>query len=66
MHLHPDTAAPLVQFEGPGPTRPPKMPVMATDSPREFALAPRYEASAATLSECLFGAELEIDLKAVT
>jgi hypothetical protein len=63
MYLDPNSALPLVEFDSPGLTRDPKMPVMTTGSAGKFALAPHHESSTAALPECLLGTEPEIDLE---
>ena len=39
MHIDPDPALPLIEFERPSPTRNAEVPMMATGSPRKFAVA---------------------------
>jgi hypothetical protein len=63
MHLDPDPVLPLVEFDSPGLTRYPKMPVMTTGSAGKFALAPHHESPTAALPDCLLGAEPEIDFE---
>ena len=60
MHFDPDPVLPLVEFDSPGLTRNPKMPVMTAGSARKFALAPHHESPTAALPYCLLGAEPEI------
>ena len=63
MHFDPDPVLPLVEFDSPGLTRNPKVPVMTTGLARKFALAPHHESPTAALPEGFFGAEPEIYFK---
>lgn len=61
MHIHPDLIPRFIQFQRASTTGDPKVPVMATCTPSEFAFTSNDEAAPAALFEHLTSGEREIE-----
>jgi hypothetical protein len=63
MHFHPDLIPPFIQFQRASTAGDPKVPMMATCTPSEFAFTSNDEAAPAALFEHLASGELEIEFQ---
>jgi hypothetical protein len=63
MHLHPYPVLPFVQLYGAGASWNPKMPVMATGTPRQLTLALDDQTALAALGESPVSRDLEVEFE---
>jgi hypothetical protein len=63
MHLHPDSVLPLAELEGAAAAREAEMPVVATCTAGQLALAANDKASLRTFGESLGSAEVKVELE---
>jgi hypothetical protein len=63
MHFHPDPVLPFVQLQRARTAWYPKVPMMATGAPGQFALAAHDEPAPATFFEDLPSGELEVEFE---
>ena len=61
VHVHPDMAAPFVEFERARLSRYPKMPAMAAGASGQFSFASNNQTTPTALREDLLGREIKIE-----